>query len=138
MLAVAADGEVAQDGHGGGAGAGAGANLGVVLGEHDVADLVQPVLDRPVSADELGELDGADVAEGQVRDGVDGFGAPAAGAATTSAAGDLGGEAGVWERNPRPDRTGDGGELEAARLDPSVPALSGVVQDGNLSPGQPG
>jgi hypothetical protein len=39
-----ADGEVAQAGHG--AGGGAGAELGGVLGEGDIADVVQP-LDAP-------------------------------------------------------------------------------------------
>jgi hypothetical protein len=40
---VEAEGEVAQGGHDGGAGPGA--DLGVVLGEDDVADPVQAVLD---------------------------------------------------------------------------------------------
>jgi hypothetical protein len=35
---------------------GAGAELGVVLGEHDIADPVQAILDVPVPADHLGEL----------------------------------------------------------------------------------
>jgi hypothetical protein len=55
---VHADGKVAQCGHHGRAGAGA--DLGVVLGEDDVADPVQPILDVPVPADRAGELVGAD------------------------------------------------------------------------------
>jgi hypothetical protein len=54
---VDADGQVAQGGHGGGAGAGA--DLGVVLGEGDVADPVQAVLDAPVAAEGGGDLIGA-------------------------------------------------------------------------------
>ena len=55
---VQADGEVAQGGHHGGTGAGA--DLGVVLGDDDVADPVQPILDVPVPADRAVELVGAD------------------------------------------------------------------------------
>jgi hypothetical protein len=51
-----ADGEVAQAGHH--VGAGAGANLGGVLGEGGVADVVQAVLDRPVPAEVVGEPGG--------------------------------------------------------------------------------
>lgn len=74
-LAVAADGEVAQGGHNGWAVAGA--DLAVVFGEGHIADPVQFVLDRPMIADDLGELVGADVTEAEVGDGLDGFGMPA-------------------------------------------------------------
>ena len=70
---VGADGEVAQGRHDGGAVAGA--DLGVVFGEDDVADPVQPVFDGPVPADGVGDLVGAGVVPGQVGDGIDGFGA---------------------------------------------------------------
>jgi hypothetical protein len=48
-VAQRADGEVARAGHG--VWAGAGAQLGAVLGEGGVAEVVQAVLDRPVPAD---------------------------------------------------------------------------------------
>jgi hypothetical protein len=65
-----ADGEVAQVGHGGhGAGGGAGEDLGGVLGEGDIADVVQR-LDAPVAADVVGEAGGACLGGVQVGDGV--------------------------------------------------------------------
>jgi hypothetical protein len=70
--AVTADGEVAQAGHDGRPVSGA--DLGMVLGEGHVADPVQLVLDGPMVLDERGELVGADVAEAEVGDGVDGLG----------------------------------------------------------------
>lgn len=54
VLAVDADGEVVQAGHG--AGQVSGADLGVVLAEGLVADVVQRVLDVPVAPDPGGEL----------------------------------------------------------------------------------
>jgi hypothetical protein len=71
---VQADGEIAQSAHYGGTGAGA--DLGMILGEDDVADPVQAVLDAPVPADRLGEVIGADLVPGQVDDRVDGLGVP--------------------------------------------------------------
>lgn len=54
----------------------AGADLGQVLGEHNVADPVQAVLDMPVPADDLGEAVGGDVVEPEAGDGVDRLGGP--------------------------------------------------------------
>ena len=52
-----ADGKVAQAGHD--MRAGAAADLGAVLGEGGVADVVQAVLDRPVATQQVGEAGGA-------------------------------------------------------------------------------
>lgn len=65
---VEAGGEVVQGGHEGGARPGA--DLGVVLGEDDVADVVQPVLDAPGSADRIGDLIGPEIWPGHVGDRV--------------------------------------------------------------------
>src|SRR4051812_2840810 len=81
--AVAADGEVAQRRHD--RRAVAGPYLGVGFCEHDIADPVQSVLDRPVPADDLGEVLGADLVEVQVGDRVDGLAVPAAGGGTGGA-----------------------------------------------------
>lgn len=73
---VQAGGEIAQSGHLGGTGPGA--DLGVVLGEDDVSDPVQPVLDGPVPADRFGGAIGANLTPGQVGDRIDGLGVPRA------------------------------------------------------------
>ena len=69
-----ADGEVAQASHG--SGGGAGADLGGVLGEGDIADVVQR-LDAPVAADPVGQAGGVGLGGGEVGDRVDGDGTPA-------------------------------------------------------------
>src|SRR6266545_2952741 len=69
-----ADGEVAQAGHG--SGGGAGADLGGVLGEGGVADVVQR-LDAPVAPDPVSQAGGVGLGGGEVGDRVDGDGAPA-------------------------------------------------------------
>jgi hypothetical protein len=58
---------------------GAGAELAGILGEGDVADVVQAVLDRPVPAEEVGEAGGAGLGEREAGDGVDDHRPPAAG-----------------------------------------------------------
>ena len=71
------------------------------------------VLDRPVLADDLGQLIGADVAETEVGDRIDGLGVPGTrrGAGVrASAAHDLSGELRVREDDPG----ADGGEFEGA------------------------
>ena len=72
--AVAAGGEVAQRGHD--RGPVAHPNVRMVLGEGHVWDPVQFVLDRLVLADDFDQMVGADVAEAQVGDRVDGLGVP--------------------------------------------------------------
>src|SRR6266487_5814827 len=98
-----ADGEVAQAGHG--PGCVAGADLGGVLGEGDIADVVQR-LDAPVPADPVGEAGGACLGGGEVGDGVHGHGAPAAAAQGPDPAGDADRLGGVGEV-----QAGDGGGL---------------------------
>jgi hypothetical protein len=56
-----ADGEVGQGRHD--VWAGAGSDLGGVLGEGGVAEVVQAILDRPVSAEVVGESGGASLLE---------------------------------------------------------------------------
>ena len=76
-------------------------------------DPVQLVFDRPVLADDLGPLVGADVAETEVSDRVDGLVVPGIrrGAGVgASAAHDLSGELGVREDDPG----ADGGEFEGS------------------------
>ena len=69
-----ADGEVAEAGHG--PGGVAGTDLGGVLGEGGVADVVQR-LDGPMTADPVGQVGGAGLGGVQVGDRVDRDGAPA-------------------------------------------------------------
>ena len=51
-------------------------DLGAVLGEGGVADVVQAVLDRPVPAEVVGEAGRAGLLEGQAGDRIDGHGPP--------------------------------------------------------------
>src|SRR4029453_13261671 len=73
-----ADGQVAQAGHD--LRAGPGARLGGRLGEGDVAELMQAVLDRPVAPQEVGEPSGAGLAMGEAGDRVHDHGPPPAAA----------------------------------------------------------
>ena len=66
-----ADDQVAQDRHD--VGGGAGADLGAVLGEGGVAEVVQR-LDRPVPAQQVGQAGGAGQGEGEAGDRIDGHG----------------------------------------------------------------
>ena len=128
--AVRADDEVAQGGHD--RGAVAGADLGEVLGEGDVADLVQPVLDAPVRADGVGELARAGRLAGQISDRIDRFGAPRPGGSSLAIAGDLDGQRGAGEADSGRDR----GHLDGAGLDPPVglpvvPSATGTSVQGS-------
>jgi hypothetical protein len=124
-----ADGEVAHGRHDGGPVAGA--DLAVVLGEDDVADPMQPVLDVPVPADYLGELVGADVVEAQVGDRVDGLGVPPSGASRSAAAGELDRQAGMRESDPGADR----GEFQRPGLASAVGGLAGQSTAGTCPQG---
>src|SRR5664279_3689127 len=130
VTAVDADGEVAQYGHD--RGAVAGADLAVVFGEGDVADPVQPVLDVPVAADDVGDLVGSDLALVQVGDRVDGLGAPPFAVERSATTCHLDGEAGVREA----DADTHCGGLHGARFGPSVPLAAGHVDGRDLTPGQ--
>src|SRR5262249_24587808 len=125
-----ADDQVAERGHD--VRPGAGARGGGVLGEGDVADPVQLVLDLPVAADPGGELAGPGLLGGQAGDHVAGLGTPPAAAGPAGAAGDLDGLGGVREREPG----GDGDSLDDPFLDPAVAAPVGHVADRYVLPGQ--
>jgi hypothetical protein len=73
-----ADGEVTQAGHD--LRAGPGAQLGGVLGEGHVTDVVQAVLDRPVPPQEVGEAGRAGLGMGEAGDRVHDHGPPPSGA----------------------------------------------------------
>src|SRR4029450_13170308 len=126
-----ANGEVAQGRHD--VGAGAGADLGAVLGEAGVADVVQAVLDRPVPAEVVGEPGGAGLGEGEAGDRIDGHGPPPPSPKLAGLAGDLEDLGGVRE-----PEVVDGDGLEGAQLDPAVAAVAGAVQDRDAMPGQAG
>jgi hypothetical protein len=68
-------------------GGGAGADPGGVLGEGDIAEVVQH-LDAPVAADVVGQAGGACLGGGEASDRVHGHGAPAPAAQGPDAAGD--------------------------------------------------
>jgi hypothetical protein len=107
-----------------------GAELGGVLGEGDIADVVQR-LDAPVAADVVGQAGGACLGGVQVGDGVHGHGPPPVAGKWPDSAGDADGLGGVGEV-----QASDRGDLQVADLDPAVAAVAGVVLDGDLPPGQ--
>ena len=124
------DDQVAQAGHG--VGSGAGADLGGILGEAGVADVVQR-LDRPVPAQQVGEPGWTGLLGRQAGNGVDSHGPkpPGAGVKVAGPAGypqDLGG---VGE-----PELADRDRLEGPDLDAAVAAVAGAVQLGDAVPGQ--
>lgn len=74
VVADQADGEVAQGGHD--PGQVSGADLGSVFIEGDIADVVDPVFDVPVAADDGGEQSGGGLAEAEAGDRVDDWTVP--------------------------------------------------------------
>jgi hypothetical protein len=115
-----ADGQVAQGRHD--VRAGTGPDLGGVLGEGDIADVVQR-LDCPVPLDEVGEPGGVGLDEGQAGDGIDGHRLPPPGAGVQVAgpAGDL-------------DDLGDVGKAEVVDGDGlERPADGGLGRDGEVA-----
>ena len=110
--------------------AGAGADLGGVLGEGDIAEVVQR-LDRPVAAERVGQRGRADLGVGETGDRVDGHRLPPLGSQGTGLAGDLQDLGGVGG-----PEVVDGDGLEGAMLDAAVAAVAGGVQDWNAVPGQ--
>src|SRR5665647_2911924 len=79
--AVQADSDVPEGGHDLRGRPSAG--LGPIFVEGDVAHVVDPVLDGPVPADDLGELGWCDLVEVEVGEGVDGLGLDLAAARST-------------------------------------------------------
>src|SRR4029450_4078672 len=108
-----ADGQVAQAGHD--LGAGAGAQLGGVLGEGGVAQVVPAVLDRPVPAEVVGEAGRAGLGEGEAGNRIDRYGPPPPGPKLAGSAGDLEDLGGVRE-----PKAVDGDGLEGAQLEAAV------------------
>jgi hypothetical protein len=108
----------------------AGADLGGVLGEGGVADVVQR-LDIPVPAYVVGEVGGAGLGGGEAGDRVDRHGPPPPVVQEPDPAGDADRLDGVGEV-----QASDGGDLEPAELDPAVAAVTGVVLGGDVAPGQ--
>jgi len=125
-----ADDQVAQGRHD--VWGGAGADLGAVLGEGGVADVVQR-LDGPVPTDEVGQAGGAGLGVGEAGDGLDRHGRAPPGmvAQVAGGAGDLEDLGGVGEPE-MVDRDG----LEGAELDAAVAAVAGAVQLGDQAPGK--
>ncbi|MGG7568933.1 hypothetical protein [Streptomyces sirii] len=88
-----------------------GADLGGVLGEGDIADEVEPVLDGPLRADDARELVRGGLSAGQVRDDVDSLAGALAGPDVGAVPGDLGDLRGVWEVDTE---IGEGQDLDDA------------------------
>jgi hypothetical protein len=98
--------------------------LGGVLGEGDIADVVQR-LDAPVPSDPVGQARGMGLGGGEAGDRVHRHGASAAAAQGAHPTGDADRLGGVGEV-----QASHGGDLEAADLHACVPAVAGVVGDG--------
>jgi hypothetical protein len=111
--------------------AGPGADLGAVLGEGGVAEVVQAVLDRPVPAQVVGEPGGAGLGEGAAGDRLDSHRPPPPGGYVAGLAGDLEDLRGVREAEEV-----HGDSLERAQLHAAVGAVAGAVQDGDAVPGK--
>ncbi|MGH3586800.1 MAG: hypothetical protein ACRDQ0_10800, partial [Pseudonocardia sp.] len=101
--AVQADRDVPQGGHD--LRPGAGLDLGGVLGEGDVADPVQAVLDLPVPPDPGGQFGGPGLVRAQVGDRVDGLGAPPGAVQWSAFSGHLDGQRRPGKPDPGADRS---------------------------------
>ena len=88
-------------------------------------------LDRPVPTEQVGQLCGAGLGEGQVGDRIDDHGAPAAAVEVADAASDLQCLACVREA-----KASHGDDLEAAGLDPAMAAVATAVQHRDVMPGK--
>jgi hypothetical protein len=125
-----ADGQVAQGCHH--AWAAAGAELGGVLGEGDIADMMQR-FDRPVPTQQVGQAGGTGQLEGEAGDRIHGHGPPSGGVQVAGLAGDLEDLGGVRE-----PEVADADHLEGAQLDAAVAAVAGAVGPGHAVPRQAG
>jgi hypothetical protein len=119
-------------------GADAGADLGAVLGEGGVADVVHR-LDGPVPTQQVGEVGGAGLGEGEAGDRRDGhgLGPPTPGAGVQDADGALAGDLQDLSGVGEPEVT-DGDGLEGAYLDAAVRLVAGAIQHGHAVPRQGG
>jgi hypothetical protein len=95
-------------------GGGAGADLGGVLGEGNIADVMQR-LDAPVASQVVGEAGGVGLGGGEVGDRVGGHGAPPPAGKRPDSAGDADRLGGVGEVE-----ASDVGDLQAADLGAAV------------------
>ena len=98
---------------------------------------MQAILHVPMRADGLGELIGADLLPGQVGHGVDGLAAPTAAGRGAASAHDLDRQLGVREQDPAGHRVADRGELEGARLPPTMPGVLGEIHGWHVRQGSP-
>jgi hypothetical protein len=90
-------------------------------------------LDGPVAAYVVGQAGGAGVGGGEAGHRVDGHGPPAQVVERADPASDAQRLGGVGEV-----QASDGGDLEAAGLDPAMAAVAGLVGDGDVWPRQRG
>ena len=104
----------------------------MVFPERNVSDVVL-YLDRPVLAQESGEVGGCGLGCGQGGEDVDGFAADPAGAGVLPPVGDLDGLSGVGKVDAEPVDV-DG--LEGAGLGAAVSGLAGGGPGRDLLPGQ--
>lgn len=124
-----AQGGVAQAGHG--AGCVAGADLGCVLVQGNVPQVVHG-FHSPVLPDVLGQVGGGGLVHRQVGEGVDAFQGEPAGGQDAASADDLQDLVGVGE-----GQVGDGGHLDPPDLVAAVGGGAGLVHQRDLSPRQP-
>lgn len=129
VLTVDADGEVAQAGHD--AREMVGMDLGVVLAERPVADVVRKVSDLPVPSDPVGELGAGDRAGRQAGDQIDALDGELAAREVLPPANDLEGLTcvGVVE-------VSEGGGLQPSDLQAVMTPGAVAVVERDLAPGQ--
>src|ERR1700677_4670547 len=111
-------------------GAAAGPAGGSVFAERRIPYVVM-CLNRPVLADQAGQIRSGGVSAGQAGDGVGGLAGDLAGSSVLAPAGDLDGLAGVREV-----QAADVGGLQGAGLDTAVTGVAGDAAGRYLPPGQ--
>ncbi|MGW3166859.1 hypothetical protein ACWC9Q_29165 [Streptomyces sp. NPDC001142] len=106
-------------------------DLGVILAERAVADMMQKIFDLPVPSDPSSELDAGRRAGRQAGDQVDAFDGELAGGEVLSSAHDLKSLTGIGVVE-----VGEGGGLQPPDLQTVVGAGAVVVVERDLAPGQ--